>query len=159
MYILTTIANNILTVFSLFQMYSLKMSGGQRQPLCPRRPHLKRLSCIDVTACSLFSLLCPLYPYPFFHISTALTSLTHFPVPIKCQLNSSEPICLSLRSSYGGAGLHGVASGTRKACSDDLQGAASPPFPRAAIWMASIKPAAPCWSLRRPKRWDGIHHP
>lgn len=97
--------------------------------------------------------------FSVFHISTALTSLTYVSVPIKCHLNSSKPFCISLRPSNSGACLHGETSGIGEACGDDLQGAASPPLPGAALRVASVKQVAPCRSLRRPKRRDRVHHP
>jgi len=66
---------------------------------------------------------------------------------------------LHLRPSDSGACSHGDASGPGEAGGDDLQGAASPPLPCAAIRVAALQPATPRWSLWRPKRRDGVHHP
>lgn len=154
-----------LSVLSSSYFCSVNISGGQRQPSLTERALTWIASVLySVPSSHSFSyfLRCPLYPKHFvifFHIPFALTSLTHFYVPIKCQLNLSEPFCLPLRPTDSGAGLHGDASGTGEACGDDLQSAASTSFPCASLRVASIKPAASRRSLRRPKRRDGVHHP
>lgn len=73
-------------------------------------------------------------------------------MPVKCQLSSSEHFSLPLRPADGRAGLHGDASGPGEAGGDDLQGAESPPVPRAQIRVAAIEPAAARRSVRRPER-------
>lgn len=156
---------SILTVFSVFQIFFLfkHLYRFRDNLIWPRRPSPEqRPPHRDVDASFSHSLSLFLFSLPSLSETFIFPPHFHpwhtFPVPIKCQLNSTEPICLPLRPSDGGAGLHGDASGPGEACGDDLQGAASPPFPRAAIRVASIKPATPRRSLWCPERWDGVHH-
>lgn len=132
---------SVLTAVFVFQILCNYLLRSQAQD----GPHLNSVCLVQMSTHSLFFFL--------------LKRSRHTFRPPKCQLNSPEPVCLPPRPSDSGASLHGDASGPGETCGDDLPGAESPPIARAAVRVAAVKPAAPRRSLRRPERWDGVHHP
>lgn len=86
---------------------------------------------------SLLTLLVFIHPKYFSFLFFFFILDTLF-CPCQMSVNSPELLCLLLRPSNSGACFHGDASGSWKACSDDLQSAASPPLPCVALRVASL---------------------